>query len=253
MARLALFAGACGLVLAPWLLFTSRVAGGPLLDATSGVNLLLGNHSRATGRLELGVEAELRKAYLAGASNAADGNARAIAAGVSWAAAHPGAWARLAVVKVAYLFGLEGREHAWVYGHAYFRARPAWMVTAWGLAMIASFPLLCVAAALGVVRAPRPAPPALLAIGAVVLATTALHVVSFAESRFHLPLVPLFAVLASLSGEARRVTAPRAVRVGVTAVVLAALAVAWVSQLPELRVSLERLRASGGWTSAPPY
>ena len=251
--RLALFVGACGLVLAPWLLFTSRVAGGPLLDATSGVNLLLGNNPRATGRLELGDEASLREAYVAGASSAADGNARAIAAGVSWAASHPGAWARLAVTKMAYLFGLEGREHAWVYGHTYFGARPAWMVTAWGLAVIVSFPLLCVAAALGVVRAPRPASPALVAIGAVVLATTALHVVSFAESRFHLPLVPLLAVVASLSGEARRGTRPRAVRVVVTAVALAALSVAWIGQWSELRASLERLRRPGGWTSAPPY
>ena len=67
------------------LLFTSRVAGGPLLDATSGVNLLLGNNPRATGRLELGDEASLRKATSA-ARRRGRGNARAIAAGVSWAA-----------------------------------------------------------------------------------------------------------------------------------------------------------------------
>ena len=148
-------------MLAPWLFFTSRVAGGPLLDATSGVNLLLGNNPQATGRLE--PAARPRKAYVGGASSPAEGNARAIAAGVSWAAANPGVWARLAVTKVAYLFGLEGREHAWVYGHSYFGARPAWMVTAWGPAVIASFPLLCVAVAVGVVRVPRPASPALVA------------------------------------------------------------------------------------------
>ena len=62
--------------------------------------------------------------------------------------------------------------------------------------------MLCVAVALGVVRAGGRArlSPALVAIGATVLATTALHVVSFAESRFHLPLVPLLAVVASLGG-----------------------------------------------------
>ena len=113
LARLAMLAGACALVLAPWLAFTTRVAGGPLLDATSGVNLLLGNHPRATGRLVLGDEAELRGTYVAGAASTADGNARAIRAAVSWAFAHPGPWTQLAIAKLGYLFGLEGREHAW--------------------------------------------------------------------------------------------------------------------------------------------
>ena len=80
--RVALFVAACALVLAPWQVFTTRVAGGPLLDATSGFNLLAGNNPRATGRLELGDEPWLRDTYMSGAANVADGNARAIAAGV---------------------------------------------------------------------------------------------------------------------------------------------------------------------------
>jgi hypothetical protein len=249
----ALFAGTAGLVLLPWLVFTTRVAGGPLLDATSGFNLLAGNNPRATGRLEMGDERWLRDTYIAGAASVADGNARAIAAGVSWAREHPGAWLRLAAAKIGYLYGLEGREHAWVYGHAYFGPRAATTVTLWGALLLTSFPALCVAAALGVARAPRPAPPALAAIGAVVVATTALHVMSFGESRFHLPLVPLLAVVASLGAPSRYAPPRSPLRVAVVAITLAALAVAWVSQWPDLRTALMRLRSPDGWSSRPPY
>lgn len=253
MGRVALFGGAAAVVLLPWLLFTTRVAGGPLLDSTSGFNLLAGNNPRATGRLELGDERWLRDTYIAGASSAADGNARAMAAGLSWARENPRAWLRLAAVKLGYLFGLEGREHAWVYGHAYFGARAAMTVTVWGWLLMLSFPALCVAAALGVARAPRPAPAALVAIGAVVVATAALHVLSFGESRFHLPLVPLLAVVASLGAPQRPAPRRSRVRVAIAAVTLAALSVAWASQWQDLRAVLERLKAPGGWSSRPPY
>lgn len=253
LSRVAVFGGAAAVVLLPWLAFTTRVAGGPLLDATSGYNLLAGHNPRATGRLELGDEAWLRDTYIAGASSVADGNRRAIAAGLSWAAANPRAWLRLAAVKLGYLFGLEGREHAWVYGHAYFGARSATTVTLWGWLLMLSFPALCVAAAIGVVRAPRPAPAALVAISAVVAATAALHVLSFGESRFHLPLVPLLAVVASLGAPGRTVAARRPVRLALVAVTLAALSVAWVAQWQDLRTALERLKAPDGWSSRPPY
>ena len=102
----------------------------------------------------------------------------------------------LAAAKIGYLYGPEGREYAWVYGHGSFGRRAAITVTRWGALLLMSLPALCVTAALGVARAPSPAPPALAAIAAVVVATTALHVVSFGGSRFHLPLVPLLAVVA---------------------------------------------------------
>ena len=92
------------------------------------------------------------------------------------------------------------------------------------------------------------------------LATAALHVASFGESRFHLPLVPLLAVLASLGGVARGVSVGRRVwrrrcapgRAVVVGLIVVALAVVWVRQWPELRASAERLRAPGGWSSQPP-
>lgn len=198
LARVAVFTGTCLLVLAPWLAFTTRVAGGPLLDATSGMNVLLGNHDTATGRLNMADDAPLRQQHVVGATSEADANARALSAGVAWAVAHPGAWLRLAGAKVSWLLGLEGREHAWGYSVGYFGPRGPLTVTLWGVLLMAAFPLLVGAAALGLARARGRLEAVHIALGTFVVATIALHVASFGESRFHLPLLPVFAVAAAL-------------------------------------------------------
>lgn len=251
VARVALFTAACLVVLAPWLVFTTRVAGGPLLDATSGMNVLLGHHDAATGRLNMADDGPLRQQHVAGAASEADANARALRAGVAWAVAHPGAWLRLAVAKVGWLLGLEGREHAWVYSVGYFGARHPVTVTLWGLALLAGFPLLVAGAALGLARARGRVDAVHVALGAFVVATLALHVASFGESRFHLPLVPVFAVAASL-GTVPLARASRA-RLGVAALAVAALAVVWAGQAPELLDALSALRAPDGASTPRPY
>ena len=258
--RVAIFVGACLLVVAPWLAFTTRVAGGPVLDTTSGMNVLLGNHPAATGRLNMADDAPLRQLHVVGAASEADANARALRAGVAWAMAHPGASVRLAGAKVGYLLGLEGREHAWVYSVGYFGARRSLTVTVWGALLMASFPLLVVAAALGLARA-RGAPgharargglePVQVALGAFVVATIALHVASFGESRFHLPLVPVLAAAASL-GAMPLASTPRA-RLVIAGAVVALLAVVWAGQAPELLDALAALRAPNGWSTPRPY
>lgn len=251
--RVAVFAAACLLTLTPWLLFTTRVAGGPLLDATSGFNLLAGNNPRATGRLELGDEPWLRETYIAGAAHVADGNARAVAAGVAWARDNPGAWLRLAALKLGYLFGLEGREHAWLYGSGYFGPRAPTTIAVWGVLLLASFPILLVAAVFGALRTPGPALPVHIAMLAFVAATALLHVLSFGESRFHLPLVPMLAVAASLGGHTSAAEVRRDWRAVTAALVLAALAVAWIAQAPALLQALAQLCEPGGWSSQPAY
>lgn len=249
--RVAIFVAACLLALAPWLRFTTRVAGGPLLDATSGMNVLLGNHAGATGRLQMADDAPLRQQFVHGAASEADANARALRAGVSWALANSAASLRLAFVKAGYLLGLEGREHVWVYGQGYFGPRAPWLVTAWGVALIASFPLLVVAAAVGAARARGPLAATHVALIGFVVLTCALHVASFGESRFHLPLVPVLAVAASL-GHGPLSNAGVS-RLAAAAVIVALLAIAWTSQAPELVSALLRLRAVDGWTAALPY
>jgi hypothetical protein len=252
--RLGVLAVACGLVLAPWLAFTTRVAGGPLLDATSGMNLLLGNHPGATGRLQLEHTQPLFDAHVAGATSTADGNARATRAGLAWATAHPGAWARLAVIKLGFLFGLEGREHAWVYSVGYFGARAPATVRAWGVALIVAFPLLALGACAGLAAGVAWRTPAGIATALFVLATAVLHAISFGESRFHLPLVPVLAAWAAVAAAPpaqRQRWSPPGVALGALFVV--ALAWGWSTQLPELGQRLTVLATPEGWKTALPY
>lgn len=249
--RVAVFVVACLVALAPWLTFTTRVAGGPLLDTTSGMNVLLGNHDAATGRLQMADDAPLRRQFVTGAASEADASARAMRAGVSWAVTHPVDSIRLAFVKTGYLLGLEGREHAWVYGQGYFGPRAPWVVTTWGVAILVSFPLLVVAAAFGAARARGPLTATHIALVAFVVLTCLLHVASFGESRFHLPLVPVLAVAASLGhGPLPNAGVSRLAAAGVIVVLLAA---AWTSQAPELVSALWRLRAADGSAAALPY
>jgi 4-amino-4-deoxy-L-arabinose transferase-like glycosyltransferase len=251
LTRVAVFTAACLLVLAPWLVFTTRVAGGPLLDATSGMNVLLGNHPAATGRLNMADDGPLRQRHVVGATREADANARALAAGVAWAAAHPGAWLRLAGAKVGWLLGLEGREHAWVYSVGYFGARRSATVTLWGGLLMLSFPALVVAAALGLARARGRLAPTHVALATFVAATIALHIASFGESRFHLPLVPVLAVAASL-GTMPLASASRA-RLLAAGAAVAMLTIVWVRQAPELLDALTALRAPTGATTPRTY
>ena len=274
LTRVAVFAGACAIVLAPWLTFTTRVTGGPLLDSTSGMNVLLGNHPAATGRLNMADDTPLRQMHVVGAASEADANARAMRAGAAWAAANPGAWLRLAGAKVGWLLGLEGREHVWVYSVGYFGARRPLTITLWGGLLLVSFPLLVAAAVLGVVRAAGPASsgpraaqrhdsatadpggrvevqPVHVALAAFFVATCALHVASFGESRFHLPLVPVLAVVASL-GVGPLTSAGRR-RLLVAGAVVVVLAVVWAGQARELLDALAALRAPNGWSTPRPY
>jgi 4-amino-4-deoxy-L-arabinose transferase-like glycosyltransferase len=252
--RVSAFLLACVVVLVPWLTFTTRVAGGALLDATSGMNVLLGNHANATGRLSLGDDGPLRRQFVDGAASIADGNRRALAAGLAWARANPGAWVRLAGRKLGYLLGLEGREHAWAYSLGYFGPRVGWVVVLWGVLLIASFPLLVLGAAWGVVRASAPWERTHVAMAAFVGATCALHVASFGESRFHLPLVPVLAAVASLGPGPGGVSArASAVRIALVGAIVFVLSVAWAGQATELLAALDRLRAPDGWQSTLPY
>ena len=97
---------------------------------------------------------------------------------------------------MVYLWGLEGREHAWAYSNGYFGERDTRIVELWGWLLLVSFAPLAVLAVIGLVR------PGLLEsvsgvhLAAILVVTTALHAISFGETRFHLPLVPILAVLA---------------------------------------------------------
>jgi len=239
-------------VLAPWLVFTTRVAGAPMLDTTSGLNLLIGNHPGATGRLEMDAVAALEDQHLRGAPTAAEASRRAVSAGLAWAVTHPVDWLRVSWRKVQFLFGLEGREHVWVYSVGFFGDRAPALVAVWGTALLASFPLVCLAALAGLGRGLAWETPTVRALAWLIVGTVALHVVSFSESRFHLPLIPGLAVLAVSRAPADEGRAARPVQAA--AVLMAgALLLTWLTQLPDALATLQALMAPDSWRTPRPY
>jgi hypothetical protein len=125
-------------------------------------------------------------------------------------------------------------------------------VWTWGALLIVTFPVLAVAAVLGLLKPGLTTEPAGAAIVMLLGLMTMLHVISFGESRFHLPLVPFLAVLAvrGIVGHAPPLTGVR--RIAGLAIALG-LGAAWVSQTPELTARLVRLAAADGWQAMLPY
>jgi hypothetical protein len=88
-------------------------------------------------------------------------------------------------------------------------------------------------------------------IATLLAVTTLLHGISFSETRYHLPLVPLVAALA-VRGVAGT---PGMTQGRWTAAALgsAALASSWLRYLPELAGRYGRLAADDGWNSMLPF
>ena len=166
-------------------------------------------------------------------------------AAARWASENPGRWLTLGVAKTAFLWGLEGREHSAGYSHGYLGEHDGAVVLAWGIAVLVSFPLLAAAAIAGFVAAPGGWTPIRAAIAAVIVVTSALHVLTFGESRFHLPLVPLLAAIAPLGWPVSRSTLTPARTVPAIVVALL-LALTWAGQVPGLWQRLDAIRRPGG-------
>jgi 4-amino-4-deoxy-L-arabinose transferase-like glycosyltransferase len=247
----AMLALSCLLILSPWLRHTSRVSGAPMLDSSSAYNFLLGANPRARERLQLEDVSWVWETYLGGAATEVDRNRRALAAGWTWVRANPLAWTRLVPVKMAYLWGLEGREHAWAYSNGYFGARGSLTVRIWGALLLACLPPLVVLAVIGALRPGLASDPLGLSLLVFLALVTLLHGLSFSETRFHLPMIPILAVLAArgASGVAR-LTPLRWFGAGL---VIVSLAAGWVGQWAELAGRYERLTAEDGWQTGLPF
>lgn len=244
LARVLLFGVACAVVVAPWLTYTARIAGGPILDATSGFNAVIGNNPRANGRHELAKGQWLIDTYLKNAVSIADQQRQGVEAAARWARENPGPWLRLGVAKLAYLWGLEGREHVALYSYNYFHERSRATITGWAVAVLLSFPVLVAVATIGVITAAGGWTSSRAAVGALILAASLLHVLSFGESRFHLPFVPLLAAAATLGWRAPLRLPPT--RTAAMTIVFGMLLWAWAGQLPALWHRVDAIRQPGG-------
>jgi 4-amino-4-deoxy-L-arabinose transferase-like glycosyltransferase len=236
-------------VLAPWWAHNARLHGRFVpLDTTAGINFLIGTGPLASGQWDWSEVSRLHVEYLPGVDTTTpDGSDRAASLAARFMLEHPWRVASLVPAKLSGLMALEGREHAYLYSFGYFGPRHERSVWAWGVSILASFPLLVVAAiAGGVVRAGVSAR-VLAPCGLFLIVSVAMHLVSFGDPRFHLPFVPILAVLATGLERWRNGLVPwRAVA---AAALIVLLAIAWRDQVAVYSEALRRLAAPGGWTT----
>lgn len=227
------------LTMAPWWLHSYRLHGRVVpLDTTGGINLLLGNNPLATGSFEFRTFVAVSQQYLPGVDvGTPDGADRAAAVAAEQLRRDPLQFVRTAPAKLGALFGLEGQEHLYLYSIGYFGTATPAALWLWGAAVTAAFPLLLAAALAGLaVRGPMPI--VVTAIVAFIGVSIAMHLLSFGVARFHLPFVPMLAVLAIRLEHWRARLVPW--RAAVAVIALAGRLGAW---RPQLAMHLDALRA----------
>ena len=235
------------LAMTPWWLHGARLYGRFVpLDTTSGLNVFIGSGPLATGRYEFPAVSRQQAEFLAGIDTATpEGSNRAIALAVAHAAANPAEALALLPRKLGNLLALEGNEQAYLYSIGHFGDRSGATVRRWGLATLAAFPLLLALGLAGLAirddahRTIRR--PAVCFLAAAV----ALSLAAFGEPRFHLPFVPVLAVLAaglaSWRGGVHRWRAVAAVAL------LLFLAGVWSAQLANYLPFLRQMAEPDGW------
>jgi len=243
--RFALLATAFAFTLAPWIIRNAQMWGAFIpTDTASGYNFLLGNNPMATGRLEIDQLEAIGNKYWKQVVTDAERSAVGFSAGMAFIRAEPRAALLLTVRKLGYLMGLEGREHAWTYSYHFHGQRTAATVWIWGLALLISFPPIMLMALAGMFRPGTFTTSLGRTIVIVLIAATLVHLASFGESRFHVPWVPLLAVMAGTLWSPQSVAPWSWPRRAALAFVMTVLLLLWISQAPALLEQLALLASS---------
>lgn len=240
--------------MAPWWIHNARAFSRFVpFDTTGGYAFLVGNISYGTGLWEWDVvgrmEGELRRAGIDWTTPAGADATTAMA--IRDIRADPQTAIRRVPAKVAGLLAIEGREHAYVYSHGFLGARGNTTVWLWGVAIMAAFPLL-LAAALAALAIRGNVRSGVYASSAAYIATTVvMHMISLGDPRYHLPLVPALAVLATGLEQWRNGISSWRLLLAVA--VILALSAPWSTQLSRYWALLSQLAGPGGWAAAVPF
>jgi hypothetical protein len=193
-----LFAAAATAVVFPWALRNSILAGRPaFVEVSLGYNLYMGYHPQSNGTFQFGISTDLISIF-----NDMDRDAVGIEKALGFIRDDPGRVPELIVRKAGYFFGLERRAIQFFYSSNYFGYLPAPL-----LLLIAAFfllPLVFLAplAVFGAAASPPSGTKTLLLLFLAAYITP--HLLILAEDRFHMTLIPIFAVLAAAAVVRRR-------------------------------------------------
>jgi 4-amino-4-deoxy-L-arabinose transferase-like glycosyltransferase len=181
------------LVIAPWVARNWLVYGQPTWIETSlGYNLYLGYHPQSTGTFQYGISLDLLPVV-----DDAERSTLGMSAFRRFVSLYPSRVPYLMVRKAGYLWGLDTRLLVYYYSNNLVGLWPGWAL---GLVLLAAcMPWVFVSLAAGMGSAWGPMRPRKALVVLLVLYYTAIHMLIMAESRFHMPLLPVLAVLAALA------------------------------------------------------
>jgi 4-amino-4-deoxy-L-arabinose transferase-like glycosyltransferase len=237
------------LVTMPWAVRNTLLHGRPTWIETSlGYNLYIGYHPQSTGTFtaEHGISLDLLPILDDG-----ERQARGMEAFWGFVWADPGRVPYLMVRKARYLWELDSRALIYFYGNGFLGQWPTWLL---GLVfLLACGPLVALApaAAAGLACGRMGRCKALVAL--LLIYYTGVHMLIMAESRFHVPLLPVIAALAAYAFVERPWRASRPWQRGVAVLLIALLLANWGLEIAREWDVLARLFGPEGHRLRLPY
>jgi 4-amino-4-deoxy-L-arabinose transferase-like glycosyltransferase len=192
------FACAAAAVVFPWALRNSILAGRPaFVEVSLGYNLYMGYHPKSLGTFQYGISMDLLPIF-----NDMDRDTVGIQKASEFIRSNPGRIPELIVRKAGYFFGLERRAIQYFYSSNFFGFLPAPVLLTIALLFLLPLVILVPAAAFGGAITPRSDAKTLIAFFLIAYITP--HLLILAEERFHMTLIPMFAVFAAAAVLRRR-------------------------------------------------
>jgi hypothetical protein len=185
------FLAAAGVMIVPWALRNSILAGRPeSVEISLGYNLYMGYHPKSSGTFQYGISMDLLTIF-----NDMERDQVGTQKALDFIRADPGRVPYLIVRKAGFFFGLERRALQYFYSNNLFGYIPPAALLALALFFLLPFVILAPAAAFGAAVIPRS--DAFTLVLLFFLAYIPPHLVILAEERFHMVLIPFLAVMAA--------------------------------------------------------
>jgi 4-amino-4-deoxy-L-arabinose transferase-like glycosyltransferase len=193
-----LFACAAGAVVFPWALRNTIMAGRPeFVEVSLGYNLYMGYHPKSLGTFQYGISTDLISIF-----NDMDRDAIGTQKAMGFIRADPGRVPELIVRKAGFFFGLERRAVQFFYSNNFFGYIPAPLLLLIAAVILLPLAVLVPSAAFGAAALPRSDAKTLVYLFLAAYITP--HLLILAEERFHMTLIPFFAVLSAAAFLRRR-------------------------------------------------
>lgn len=194
------------------------------LESSLGYNLYLGYHPASTGTFQAGISFDLLPIL-----DDAERDARGMQAFWNFVRADSGRVPDLMIRKLGYFWGLDRRALTYFYSNGFFGYWPPWLL---GLVLTLDtgpLVLLIPLAAVGLVCGPMHRRKTLLLLALTYY--TGVHTLILAEPRFHLPLLPILAILAAYALFERPWRESRPWQRGVALALIVLLLTNWVTEI----------------------